>query len=72
MRDVIRRLVKRRAPQIVMAAPAGSWEADGVSEAAVRIEPLTMADVPAAVELAMRVLAVKPGDRGNSSRGHHQ
>ncbi len=35
-----------------------------MSEAAVRIEPLTMADVPAAVELAVRVLAVKPGDRG--------
>jgi ribosomal protein S18 acetylase RimI-like enzyme len=39
-------------------------EADGVSEADVRIEPLTNADVAAAVELAVRVLRVKPGDRG--------
>ena len=29
-----------------------------------RIEPLTAADVAAAVELAVRVLRVKPGDRG--------
>jgi ribosomal protein S18 acetylase RimI-like enzyme len=35
-----------------------------VSEADVRIEPLTNADVAAAVELAVRVLRVKPGDRG--------
>jgi len=34
-----------------------------VSEAAVRIEPLTKADVAPAVELAVRVLRVKPGDR---------
>lgn len=31
---------------------------------AVRVEPLTEADVASAVELAVRVLRVKPGDRG--------
>jgi aminoglycoside 6'-N-acetyltransferase I len=31
---------------------------------AARIEPLTNADVASAVELAVRVLGVKPGDRG--------
>jgi ribosomal protein S18 acetylase RimI-like enzyme len=35
-----------------------------VPETAVRIEPLVKADVAAAVELAVRVLGVKPGDRG--------
>ena len=35
-----------------------------MSEADVRIEPLANADVAAAVELAVRVLRVKPGDRG--------
>ena len=45
------------------AAP-GSWEANGVSKADVRIEPLTNAAVAAAVELAVRILRVKPGDRG--------
>ena len=44
-------------------APASS-EVDGVSEADVRIEPLTNVDVASAVELAVRVLRVKPGDRG--------
>ena len=34
-----------------------------MSAGAVRIEPLTRADVAAAVELAVRVLRVKPGDR---------
>jgi ribosomal protein S18 acetylase RimI-like enzyme len=38
--------------------------ADGVSESVVRIESLTKADVTSAVELAVRVLRVKPGDRG--------
>jgi ribosomal protein S18 acetylase RimI-like enzyme len=38
--------------------------ADNVSETAVRIEPLTEKDVASAVELAVRVLRVKPGDRG--------
>ena len=33
-------------------------------DAAVRIEPLTTADVASAVGLAVRVLGVKPGDRG--------
>jgi aminoglycoside 6'-N-acetyltransferase I len=37
--------------------------ADGMLPA-VRIEPLTEADVAPAVELAVRVLRVKPGDRG--------
>jgi len=35
-----------------------------VPEATIRIESLTKADVAAAVELAVRVLRVKPGDRG--------
>ena len=35
-----------------------------MSEAVVRIEPLTEADVASAVELAVRVLRVKPGDLG--------
>jgi predicted GNAT family N-acyltransferase len=39
-------------------------EADDVSEVTVRIESLTAADVASAVELAVRVLRVKPGDRG--------
>jgi aminoglycoside 6'-N-acetyltransferase I len=38
--------------------------ADDVSEVTVRIEPLTKADIAPAVELAVRVLRVKPGDRG--------
>ncbi|HTT50083.1 MAG TPA: GNAT family N-acetyltransferase [Streptosporangiaceae bacterium] len=35
-----------------------------MSEVTVRIESLTKADVASAVELAVRVLQVKPGDRG--------
>ena len=35
-----------------------------MSNIAARIEPLTTADVAPAVELAARVLGVKPGDRG--------
>ena len=35
-----------------------------MSKADVRIEPLTNAAVAAAVELAVRILRVKPGDRG--------
>jgi predicted GNAT family acetyltransferase len=35
-----------------------------VLETAVRIEPLAEADVASAVELAVRVLRVEPGDRG--------
>jgi hypothetical protein len=31
---------------------------------AVRVEPLTRADIASAVELAVRVLRVEPGDRG--------
>ncbi len=37
---------------------------DGMLEGAVRIKPLTKAEVVPAVELAVRVLGVKPGDRG--------
>lgn len=37
---------------------------DGGTEGAVRIGPLKKADVVSAVELAVRVLRVKPGDRG--------
>jgi hypothetical protein len=44
--------------------PQDRREADGVSEVAVRIEPLSAADVASAVELAVRVLRVKAGDRG--------
>jgi hypothetical protein len=39
-------------------------EANGVGEVSVRIESLTEADVASAVELAVRVLRVKPGNRG--------
>lgn len=38
--------------------------ADGVVKDAVRIEPLTQTDVASAVQLAVRVLRVRPGDRG--------
>jgi ribosomal protein S18 acetylase RimI-like enzyme len=44
----------RRPPE-----PAG-----GTPEGAARIEPLQMGDVASAVQLAARVLRVKPGDRG--------
>jgi predicted N-acetyltransferase YhbS len=36
----------------------------GVAEDAVQIEPLTKTDVASAVQLAVRVLRVRPGDRG--------
>ncbi len=36
----------------------------GVPRPGARIEPLTTADIASAVELAVRVLRVKPGDRG--------
>jgi ribosomal protein S18 acetylase RimI-like enzyme len=39
-------------------------EADDVPEVTARIESLTKADAASAVELAARVLRVKPGDRG--------
>lgn len=38
--------------------------ADGVVEDVVRIEPLTRTDVAPAVQLAVRVLRVRPGNRG--------
>jgi ribosomal protein S18 acetylase RimI-like enzyme len=38
--------------------------ADGAVEDAVRIEPLTKTDVASAVQLAVRVLRTRPGDRG--------
>jgi ribosomal protein S18 acetylase RimI-like enzyme len=47
-----------------VARPRLPEPADSVPEAAVRIESLTKADVVSAVELAVRVLHVKPGDRG--------
>jgi len=37
---------------------------DGVVEDTVRIEPLTKTDLAPAVQLAVRVLRVRPGDRG--------
>jgi ribosomal protein S18 acetylase RimI-like enzyme len=46
-----------------VARPRLSKSADGVPEGAVRIELLTKPDVASAVELAVRVLRVKPGDR---------
>jgi ribosomal protein S18 acetylase RimI-like enzyme len=48
----------RRRRDVVRPIPP-----DGMPHA-VRIGPLTQADVAAAVELAVRVLRVKPGDRG--------
>jgi len=47
---------------VVRPAPADA-PANGMPQAA-RIEPLTRADIASAVELAVRVLRVKPGDRG--------
>jgi aminoglycoside 6'-N-acetyltransferase I len=47
-------MTRRRPPKL----------AGGTPEGAVRIEPLRMGDVASAVELATRVLRVKPGDRG--------
>ena len=44
--------------------PRLSQPTDGVVEDAVRIEPLTNTDVASAVQLAVRVLRVRPGDRG--------
>ena len=44
--------------------PPLSERADGVVEDAVRIESLTKTDVASAVQLAVRVLQVRPGDRG--------
>lgn len=46
------------------ARPRLPEPAGGVPEVAARIEPLTQADVAPAVELAVRVLLVRPGDRG--------
>jgi ribosomal protein S18 acetylase RimI-like enzyme len=37
----------------------------GLSEEPVRIEPLTKTDIASAVQLAARVLRVRPGDRGD-------
>jgi hypothetical protein len=41
--------------------------ADGMARR-VQVEALTKADVASAVELAVRVLQVKPGDRGEQFR----
>jgi hypothetical protein len=46
------------------AHPRLSELTGGVVENAVRIEPLTKTDIAAAVQLAVRVLRVRPGDRG--------
>ncbi len=55
-----RRRTLWRGRDVARPTPA---PADGVPQA-VRIEPLTEADVASAVALAVRVLRVKPGDRG--------
>lgn len=52
----------RRGRNVVRPTSAHAT-ADGMLRA-VRIEPLTQADVASAVELAVRALGVKPGDRG--------
>jgi ribosomal protein S18 acetylase RimI-like enzyme len=52
----------RRDRDVVRPAPADTV-ASRIPQA-VRIEPLTQADVASAVELAVRVLRVKPGDLG--------
>jgi aminoglycoside 6'-N-acetyltransferase I len=57
-----RRRVLRRDGDVVRVAPADT--AASRMPQAVRIEPLTQADVASAVELAVRALRVKPGDRG--------
>jgi aminoglycoside 6'-N-acetyltransferase I len=57
-----RRRVLRRGRDVVRPTPADA-PANGMPQA-VRIEPLTRADVASAVELAVRALRVKPGDRG--------
>ena len=45
------------------ARPPPPQPTDGIVRS-VQIEPLTEADVPSAVEFAVRVLRVKPGDLG--------
>jgi aminoglycoside 6'-N-acetyltransferase I len=62
-----RRRVLRRDRDVVRPAPADA-PANGMPQA-VRIEPLTQADVASAVALAVRVLRVKPGDRGEQFAG---
>ena len=57
-----RRLVLRRDRDVVRPAPADT--AASRMPQAVRIEPLTEVDVGSAVELAVRVLRVKPSDLG--------
>jgi Acetyltransferase (GNAT) domain len=57
-----RRRVARGGRDVVRPAPAGA-PASGVPQA-VRIEPLTRADVACAVELAVRAVGARPGDRG--------
>jgi ribosomal protein S18 acetylase RimI-like enzyme len=56
------RRVLRRDRDVVRPAPADT-AASHIPQA-VRIEPLTHVDVASAVELAVRVLRVKPGDLG--------
>jgi len=57
-----RRRVRRRDRDVVR--PTGADTAASRMPQAVRIEPLTQVDVASAVELAVRALRVKPGDRG--------
>jgi ribosomal protein S18 acetylase RimI-like enzyme len=57
-----RRRALRRDRDVVRPAPADA-PANGMPQA-VRIEPLTQADVASAVALAVRALRVKPGDLG--------
>ena len=55
---------RNRAAEGHDAHPRLPKPSDCASEVAVLIEPLTEADIASAVELAVRVLRVKPGDRG--------
>lgn len=57
-----RRRVLCRGLDIVRPTPAGA-PADGMPQR-VRIEPLASADVASSLALAVRVLRVRPGDRG--------
>ena len=61
-----RRRVLRRDRDVVRPTPADT-AASRIPQA-VRIEPLTHVDVASAVELAVRVLRVKPGDLVSSSQ----
>lgn len=55
---------RQRQPGPSTSPPRRPNLAGGVPETALQVEPLTKADIAPAVELAVRVLGVKPGDRG--------